>query len=237
MKHLGKLAAAGTCNAGGSSDERLPPAAKDLKIGVVNLSLCCSYFVGMDEAVKEEAKAFSERHRALDRRRRRRRQAHLQCRGSAQPEGRRTDHQRRLDRGRARSARCHQGGRRARGPRRPHAEGRRVHQLDRTRQLRHRRRHRRLHRQAARRQRAAGCAARRPGRQFDRSRPHQRRAVGRRKVGHQGREGAGFRRLERRRRLQADGGHADQVPRHQRGVLRERFDVPGRPEGDQGCRA
>jgi ABC-type sugar transport system substrate-binding protein len=35
-----------------------PAAAKDLKIGVVNLSLCCAYFVGMDLAVKEEAKAF-----------------------------------------------------------------------------------------------------------------------------------------------------------------------------------
>jgi ABC-type sugar transport system substrate-binding protein len=29
--------------------------AKDLKIGVVNLSLCCAYFVGMDKAIKEEA--------------------------------------------------------------------------------------------------------------------------------------------------------------------------------------
>jgi ribose transport system substrate-binding protein len=36
----------------------LPTAAKDIKIGVVNLSLCCAYFVGMDQAVKEEAKAF-----------------------------------------------------------------------------------------------------------------------------------------------------------------------------------
>jgi ribose transport system substrate-binding protein len=36
----------------------LPAAAKELKIGVVNLSLCCAYFVGMDQAVKEEAKAF-----------------------------------------------------------------------------------------------------------------------------------------------------------------------------------
>jgi ribose transport system substrate-binding protein len=33
-------------------------AAKDLKVGVVNLSLCCAYFVGMDGAIKDEAKAF-----------------------------------------------------------------------------------------------------------------------------------------------------------------------------------
>jgi len=34
-------------------------AAKDLKIGMVNLSTCCAYFVGMDAAVKDEASAFS----------------------------------------------------------------------------------------------------------------------------------------------------------------------------------
>jgi ribose transport system substrate-binding protein len=32
--------------------------AKDIKVGVVNLSLCCAYFVGMDEAIKDEGKAF-----------------------------------------------------------------------------------------------------------------------------------------------------------------------------------
>jgi ribose transport system substrate-binding protein len=32
--------------------------AKDIKIGMVNLSLCCAYFVGMDEAVRDEAKNF-----------------------------------------------------------------------------------------------------------------------------------------------------------------------------------
>src|ERR1044072_5680495 len=32
--------------------------AKEIKIGVVNLSLCCAYFVGMDAAIKDEAKAF-----------------------------------------------------------------------------------------------------------------------------------------------------------------------------------
>lgn len=56
MKHFGKLltlmllwAVAATAG---------PAAAKDLKIGVVNLSLCCAYFVGMDLAVKDEAKVF-----------------------------------------------------------------------------------------------------------------------------------------------------------------------------------
>lgn len=32
--------------------------AEEIKIGVVNLSLCCAYFVGMDKAVKEEAAAY-----------------------------------------------------------------------------------------------------------------------------------------------------------------------------------
>jgi ribose transport system substrate-binding protein len=32
--------------------------AKDLKIGMVNLSTCCAYFVGMDTAVKDEASKF-----------------------------------------------------------------------------------------------------------------------------------------------------------------------------------
>jgi ribose transport system substrate-binding protein len=35
-----------------------PAAAKDIKIGIVNLSLCCAYFVGMDQAIKDEAKVF-----------------------------------------------------------------------------------------------------------------------------------------------------------------------------------
>ncbi len=43
--------------------------AEDIKIGMVNLSLCCAYFVGMDAAVKDEATAFPERHGAVDRRR------------------------------------------------------------------------------------------------------------------------------------------------------------------------
>src|SRR3982751_3750659 len=32
---------------------------KEIKIGMVNLSLCCAYFVGMDAAVKDEAKTYS----------------------------------------------------------------------------------------------------------------------------------------------------------------------------------
>ena len=34
-------------------------AQEDIKIGMVNLSLCCAYFVGMDAAVKDEATHFS----------------------------------------------------------------------------------------------------------------------------------------------------------------------------------
>jgi ribose transport system substrate-binding protein len=56
MKHIGKLILLGTFILMAASG--LPAAAKDLKIGVVNLSLCCSYFVGMDQAVKDEAKVF-----------------------------------------------------------------------------------------------------------------------------------------------------------------------------------
>lgn len=33
-------------------------AAKDIKLGVANLSLCCAYFVGMDLAIKSEAKVY-----------------------------------------------------------------------------------------------------------------------------------------------------------------------------------
>ncbi|RDJ21302.1 sugar ABC transporter substrate-binding protein [Bosea caraganae] len=35
-----------------------PAATKNIKIGMVNLSLCCAYFVGMDAAVKDEASHF-----------------------------------------------------------------------------------------------------------------------------------------------------------------------------------
>src|SRR5687767_2157807 len=57
MKYPGRIFALmvlGLMTAGGIA----PAIAKEIKIGVVNLSLCCSYFVGMDQAVKEEAKAF-----------------------------------------------------------------------------------------------------------------------------------------------------------------------------------
>jgi ABC-type sugar transport system substrate-binding protein len=57
VRYLGKIAAGILVLA--ATGAALPAAAKDLKIGVVNLSLCCAYFVGMDQAVKEEAKAFS----------------------------------------------------------------------------------------------------------------------------------------------------------------------------------
>ncbi len=33
-------------------------AQEEIKIGVVNLSLCCAYFVGMDKAIKEEAAVY-----------------------------------------------------------------------------------------------------------------------------------------------------------------------------------
>jgi ribose transport system substrate-binding protein len=33
-------------------------AAEEIKIGIVNLSLCCAYFVGMDKAIKEEAAVY-----------------------------------------------------------------------------------------------------------------------------------------------------------------------------------
>ena len=56
MRHLCKFAAGILLLAAATA--AVPAAAKDIKIGVVNLSLCCAYFVGMDQAVKEEAKAF-----------------------------------------------------------------------------------------------------------------------------------------------------------------------------------
>ena len=53
--------------------------------------------------------------------------------------------------------------------------------------------------------------------------------------GHRDRGGRGARlgRMERRRRLHADGGHALQERRSQRRVLRERLHVPRRAEGDR----
>ena len=39
--------------------------AKEIKVGIVNLSLCCAYFVGMDAAIKDEAKVFPARSESL----------------------------------------------------------------------------------------------------------------------------------------------------------------------------
>ena len=36
----------------------LPSSAKDIKIGVVNFTLCCSYFVGMDKAIADAASLY-----------------------------------------------------------------------------------------------------------------------------------------------------------------------------------
>ena len=47
-------------------------AQDELKIGMVNLSLCCAYFVGMDAAMKDEATALFQRDRPFHRRRGRR---------------------------------------------------------------------------------------------------------------------------------------------------------------------
>jgi ribose transport system substrate-binding protein len=58
MKRLGRLIALGAFLLMAAGIGQIPAAAKDIKIGVVNLSLCCAYFVGMDAAIKDEAKAF-----------------------------------------------------------------------------------------------------------------------------------------------------------------------------------
>ena len=56
MKHLTKLIAA----AGGilAAVVATPVVAKDIKIGVVNFTLCCSYFVGMDRAIADAASVY-----------------------------------------------------------------------------------------------------------------------------------------------------------------------------------
>ncbi|MDF2372947.1 MAG: substrate-binding domain-containing protein [Rhizobiaceae bacterium] len=54
LKSLGVAIMAGLMLAPSAAD-----AQDDLKIGMVNLSLCCAYFVGMDMAVKNEATAYS----------------------------------------------------------------------------------------------------------------------------------------------------------------------------------
>jgi ribose transport system substrate-binding protein len=58
MNYLGKLAALSLTVFTAAWLSVAPVQAKDLKIGIVNLSLCCSYFVGMDLAIKDEAKAY-----------------------------------------------------------------------------------------------------------------------------------------------------------------------------------
>ena len=56
MRHI-KIAVAGIL-ALAATAVSLPAAAEDIRIGVVNLSLCCAYFVGMDQAIKDEAEVF-----------------------------------------------------------------------------------------------------------------------------------------------------------------------------------
>jgi ABC-type sugar transport system substrate-binding protein len=53
LKALGLAAAAATLISGAAV------AQETIKIGMVNLSLCCAYFVGMDAAVKDAAKDYS----------------------------------------------------------------------------------------------------------------------------------------------------------------------------------
>jgi ribose transport system substrate-binding protein len=53
LKALGLAAAAATLISGAAM------AQETIKIGMVNLSLCCAYFVGMDAAVKDEASQFA----------------------------------------------------------------------------------------------------------------------------------------------------------------------------------
>src|SRR5688572_13693003 len=55
MKQIGKILVA---SALALSAWTSAAQAKDIKVGIVNLSLCCAYFVGMDEAIKDEAKVF-----------------------------------------------------------------------------------------------------------------------------------------------------------------------------------
>jgi ribose transport system substrate-binding protein len=56
MKHFFRSAVTGAFALAIAST--VPAMAKEIKIGVVNLSLCCAYFVGMDKAVQDEAKQF-----------------------------------------------------------------------------------------------------------------------------------------------------------------------------------
>jgi ribose transport system substrate-binding protein len=61
MTLFGKLRATALAGLAATALSAWPAAAADeeIKIGMVNLSLCCAYFVGMDAAVKDEASHFS----------------------------------------------------------------------------------------------------------------------------------------------------------------------------------
>jgi len=56
MKRLTRIATAAGCVL--AAVAATPAVAKDIKIGVVNFTLCCSYFVGMDKAVADSASVY-----------------------------------------------------------------------------------------------------------------------------------------------------------------------------------
>ncbi len=56
MKRLTTLVSAAGCVLAVAA--AAPASAKDLKIGVVNFTLCCSYFVGMDKAIADSASLY-----------------------------------------------------------------------------------------------------------------------------------------------------------------------------------
>jgi len=56
MKRLTTLVSAAGCVLAVAA--ATPAVAKDLKIGVVNFTLCCSYFVGMDKAIADSASLY-----------------------------------------------------------------------------------------------------------------------------------------------------------------------------------
>ncbi len=56
MKHITKLISAAGCLL--AAVVATPVVAKDIKIGVVNFTLCCSYFVGMDQAIADAASVY-----------------------------------------------------------------------------------------------------------------------------------------------------------------------------------
>jgi len=56
VKHLTKIISAAGCLV--AAVAATPTVAKDIKIGVVNFTLCCSYFVGMDRAIADAASVY-----------------------------------------------------------------------------------------------------------------------------------------------------------------------------------